>query len=546
MRDRAWQRVQWVRGGSLAAIALSVLLLARVAPLSAMVDAARDAVAELGALGPVVLVAAYLACGLLLLPCWVLTVVAGALYGVVGGSLLVTGAATLTVAASILLARRVLRRRLERAVRGSRRLRALDAAITEGGWRVVALARLTPVLPFGVQNYLYGVSGIGFAAAVGTSAWAMLPGTVLYAYLGHLAAAGVAEREGAGGADGWVWTLRGVGLAAGVVGVVYLTRLSRRKLLELSPVGLPGDTAQEPTSMTDRPAPPPRFPFGTAALASLAIALLGGSVYAQFHPSLVRDFVAGALGPGAVAATEVFEEKPGGPTIDHSRFDAVLERVVTPDGSVDYRELRREPAAADLAAYVEQLGAITAAEFDALGRNEKLALLINAYNAFTLQLMLDHGVPASIRDIPEAERWKADRWAMAGDTFSLDEIEHGWLREKFIEPRIHFAVVCASVGCPPLRGEAFVGARVEEQLEEQARAVFVDGSRWFDYDAEAGELRLTELLKWFAGDFERVAGTAVDYAARYSPELKAAVDAGRRPEVRWIPYDWSINAPAGG
>jgi hypothetical protein len=175
-----------------------------------------------------------------------------------------------------------------------------------------------------------------------------------------------------------------------------------------------------------------------------------------------------------------------------------------------------------------------------MGRDQKLALLINAYNAFTLRLILDHYPLGSINDIPDQERWKAKRWRLAGETVSLDQIEHERIRPKFAEPRIHFALVCASVGCPKLRGEAYVAERLEEQLEAQARTIHGD-SRWFSFDADAKTVRLTQLYRWYGGDFKQQAGSVPAFAAQFSPALKKALDEGEKVDLRWIDYDWSLN-----
>lgn len=201
---------------------------------------------------------------------------------------------------------------------------------------------------------------------------------------------------------------------------------------------------------------------------------------------------------------------------------------------MDYGALAADPG--DLDAYLAQLAGL---DLDTLGRDERLALLINAYNAFTLKLMLDHRPVGSIKDIPSSERWDAERWVLGGETLSLTALEHDRLRARFIEPRIHFAINCASVGCPPLRQEAYEGARLEEQLEDQARRVHAD-PRWvrlqrnsaLDHDT----VHLTRLYLWYADDFAQVAGSPLAYAARYQPAL-----ADSRWQISWLDYDWSLN-----
>ena len=175
-----------------------------------------------------------------------------------------------------------------------------------------------------------------------------------------------------------------------------------------------------------------------------------------------------------------------------------------------------------------------------MSRDQKLALLINGYNAFTLRLILDHYPVKSIKDIPADERWDAERWTIGGQTWSLDQIENEQVRPHFKEPRIHFALVCAAVGCPPLRHEAYVADRLEEQLEDQATFAHTH-ERWFQFNPATNVLRLTSLYSWYRGDFEQVAGSAIHYAARYSPALTQALDVGSGPRIQFLDYDWSLN-----
>lgn len=242
------------------------------------------------------------------------------------------------------------------------------------------------------------------------------------------------------------------------------------------------------------------------------------------------------FGPPAVQLEEAYGAGSPGASFDHAAFDRVLQARVDADGYVDYRGLAADPA--DLDTYLAQLAA---ADLQPLGRDQRLALLINAYNAFTLKLILDHLPLQSIRDIPDAERWDAQRWQLGGATVSLSALEHDELRAKFREPRIHFAINCASIGCPPLRRRAYTGAAIDAELQEQSLAVHRD-RRWFRLDAARNGVGLTRIYQWYAGDFEQVAGTVTAYAARFVPELAKALEAGQSPTVVWLAYDWSLNA----
>ena len=250
--------------------------------------------------------------------------------------------------------------------------------------------------------------------------------------------------------------------------------------------------------------------------------------------ALGRQVIVHLFGPPAVTMAETHERKPDGPSVDHSRFNAVLKRVITETGMVDYEALRRDPS--KLNAYIEQLKTVP---LDQLGRDEKLATLMNAYNAFTLKLILNHWPLESIRDIDDP--WGGPEWQLGDHRWTLDEIEHGRIRPHFKEPRIHFAVNCASIGCPPLRAEAYTADRLEQQLQAQTERVHTNGTRWFRYDADANRLELTSLYSWYAGDFEQAAGSVVKYVARFHEPLRRALEAGRQPEVAYLDWSWRLN-----
>ncbi len=258
----------------------------------------------------------------------------------------------------------------------------------------------------------------------------------------------------------------------------------------------------------------------------VALVLLGALVV--FAPKLqdCRPLVR-AFGPPEVESAEVHakEGKPGG-AFEHAAFDALL-RAHAHAGGVDYPALAKDPSALD--AYVASL---EKAPFEAMGRDAKLALLINAYNALTLRLMLDHWPLKSIKDIPKEKRWLDRRWTVAGRKVSLDDIEQAWIRKEFSEPRIHFALNCASVGCPPLRGEAYTGAKLEAQLEDATRRVHRD-ARWLKVEGET--LHLTRLYLWYEGDFP---GGPLSFAGRYADIPKGA-------SPKWLDYDWRVNLASG-
>ncbi len=242
-----------------------------------------------------------------------------------------------------------------------------------------------------------------------------------------------------------------------------------------------------------------------------------------------------ACGPPPATLAENYQDKPGGLQFDHSDLAAVLSRFVDVDGWVDYAGLAADTTSLDR--YIE---ALATAPFEELGRDEKLALLINGYNAFTLRLILDHYPLDSIKDIPSDQRWDGRTWNFAGHQWTLSDIEHKQIRPKFKEPRVHFAINCASIGCPPLADEPFLASRIDEQLDEQMRYTH-SHDRWLRFDAESNTVWLTKLYDWYGGDFEQVSGTALAFAADHAPALKQAIDSGKTPQVKWLDYSWKLN-----
>lgn len=225
---------------------------------------------------------------------------------------------------------------------------------------------------------------------------------------------------------------------------------------------------------------------------------------------------------------------------DHSSYDQLLRANVDyAAGRVDYASLKKEQN--ELLAYNERLGD---AELSKLSSEARMALLINAYNAFTLQLILENypGV-SSIKDLDSP--WKAERWELGGDTVSLDDIEHGLLRPVFKDPRIHFAVNCAAIGCPALADFAFRSESLDEQLEEVSRRT-LRSPRYAR--AEGGELRLTKILSWYGDDFTKEgwsprAESIPEFVARYgSDAVRELVEKhGADTPVAFVDYDWSLN-----
>ncbi len=223
---------------------------------------------------------------------------------------------------------------------------------------------------------------------------------------------------------------------------------------------------------------------------------------------------------------------------DHGPFDRLLRaHVRVADGQVDYGVL--VAARGDLDRYLE---ALANAPLRQLGRDEQVALLSNAYNAFTLALVLERYPDLrSIRDLHDP--WGQRRWRLGGHTVSLDDLEHGLLRPLYRDPRIHFVINCASVSCPPLRARALEAATLEAQLVE---AVSDTLGRPGYARRDGDELALTSILRWFGDDFTDPdahghEATVQAWVARHGPPELAAFIAAADPVIRWLPYDWSLN-----
>jgi hypothetical protein len=234
-------------------------------------------------------------------------------------------------------------------------------------------------------------------------------------------------------------------------------------------------------------------------------------------------------------------------TVDqtHAAWTTIIERWVE-HGAVDYAGMLREGQPA-LDAYLVALSGACGSDYERWSRDQRIAFWINAYNAFTVRLILDHYPIASIRRIgwlPGAAFRKqfSPMEGLKGRTISLDDIENGTLRSAFREPRIHFALVCASQSCPRLRHEAYRGADLDRQLDDQART-FLNDPHKNRVDQARKTLHLSSIFTWFRGDFEQAAGSLPAYVARY---LDAFQPSFTEYSIEFLDYDWSLNDRKGG
>lgn len=226
-------------------------------------------------------------------------------------------------------------------------------------------------------------------------------------------------------------------------------------------------------------------------------------------------------------------------TVDHSAFDALLRAHVT-DGLVDYDAFR------DAAAFRRYLTSLERASLAGADEDERLAFWINVYNAYTIQLIVQHDERESIRNIDRTlgflrlkGPWSEPIVRAAGRTLSLDEVEHRIIRKDFHDPRIHFALVSAAKGSPPLRSEAYTGAELDRQLFDQGRRFLKDTTK---NQIETRFPRLSPIFTYYRFDFGNSRSEVGAYLATwFDGETKKRLESGRFG-MREIPFDWSLNA----
>lgn len=265
--------------------------------------------------------------------------------------------------------------------------------------------------------------------------------------------------------------------------------------------------------------------------------------------------LAGALLLPAAPALAQFDHS-------HKAFDALLKKhvVVLQGGKasqVRYAGFKQDQA--QLKSYTEMLSRVSDAEFKAFSKTQQMAFLINAYNAFTVQLILTkYPDLKSIKDLGGtfSSPWKQKFFKLLGQDAYLDQLEHEMLRKKGVydEPRVHYAVNCASIGCPMLREEAFTAGQLDAQLDEQAIRFISDRSR-NRYHPQRG-LELSKIFDWFKEDWQsgyRGVGqdqTPVTSREQYfgkvakllsdKPEEQKIIADGKA-EIRFLDYDWNLN-----
>lgn len=230
---------------------------------------------------------------------------------------------------------------------------------------------------------------------------------------------------------------------------------------------------------------------------------------------------------------------------DYSLWQILLSRYYDPAKGMDYKALKTRDAAT-----LEQLRRKMAqVDVASLSKKEQLAYWINLYNITTVAVVVDGYPVDSIRDLStdpiiRLNVFKKDSVRTRQGKISLDDVENEKIRAGFKDPRIHFAINCAAVSCPPIRPEPFVGARVDAQLDDQARK-FLNGPHGVRFEKDGSDLvlRVTRIMDWFADDFETWGGGRVAFIRRYMPpDKQGRIDAARgEVELEFHDYDWKLN-----
>jgi len=433
-----------------------------------------------GALAPAVYIAGYILAVVFFVPGLPITVLGGVAFGPLWGTFYVWIAATIGAGLAFLVARYGVRSTVERWVQASPRIAKMDGQVARHGWRIVMLTRLVPIFPFNLQNYAYGITRIGFWPYAITSSICMLPGTAAFTF------AGGALSDGRGDVRRTLAYLAIAGVLLVLISLIprWLQRRSR----------LAGDLLK-----------------AAVIAALLGAALPAGAAENDAYARLLKAHVR----PGTVSGIKL--------------------------ALVDYRAVKADPA------YAQALGALALAGPDSLTSDaERFAFWVNAYNLAAIKAVLDQYPTKGIKDGGSllSPIWKKKVVTVARTVYSLDDIEHGVLRKAFREPRVHFAIACASLSCPDLRAEPFDATRLDAQLDQQAAAFLSNATKGLKPGADGRTARVSSIFKWFAGDFSASGGVAAFIRARSSPDVAARLGALTDAGLSYLDYDWSLNDTA--
>jgi hypothetical protein len=210
----------------------------------------------------------------------------------------------------------------------------------------------------------------------------------------------------------------------------------------------------------------------------------------------------------------------------HQKWNELLQKNVSVNGNVDYKSFKSQEATLDV--YLNELSKQIPQKN--WSKNATLAYWINVYNAYTVKLILSNYPTKSIKDI--ADPWSKKFFTLANKKYSLEEVEHEILR-KMNEPRIHFAINCASYSCPNLLNESYTESKLETQLDNVTKSFINDSSK---NNITAKEIKISEIFNWFASDFKTKKTGIIDFLNNYS-----TVKINKKANIKYLEYNWNLN-----
>ena len=237
-----------------------------------------------------------------------------------------------------------------------------------------------------------------------------------------------------------------------------------------------------------------------------------------------------------VEADSRIEQPPKEAPFSHELFDQVLQEYVDRKGRVNYTKLKANPE--KLERYLDLLAVAKPTE---LSYNAQLTFWVNAYNALVIKGVIDHYPTTSVRKV----KWFGGffsrlKFQVAGETYTLNQIEHDIIRTEFVDPRVHFILVCASTSCPPLENSAFSVETIEERLET-ATFNFVQNPEQVQIDRANGRVYLSKIFKWYDDDFRESYDDVADFLTDYLPPEDAEFVLAENVKFHYLDYDWTLN-----
>ncbi|MEP6781879.1 MAG: DUF547 domain-containing protein [Gemmatimonadaceae bacterium] len=428
------------------------------------------------------------------LPATPLTLAGGAIFGTVLGSGLNWTGAVMGATIGHFLAKQLGSDGLKRLLgKNAAKLESFSKRLT---FATILRLRLIPVTPFNLLNFASGLARVPLRAYVPATAIGILPGTIIYTFFSDSLIGGVAGAK--------THAL----LRMSIAGALLILISFVPKMFERGKHS------------------------GAAAKLLIVAILLNSAVLAP------RQITAQTAPPAVRGAVQTV----AGPTFDHSIFDQLLHKHVV-NGLVDYDAFEHS---ADFERYLSSLASAKPA---ALARAEQLAFWINAYNAYTIALMNQHHERKSIRNINKTfglisikGPWTENMARVGGETYTLLHIENEIIRQQYHDARIHFAIVCASMGCPPLRSEAFTGVKLEQQLDDQVRSFLLKSPAKNHVDVAKRTVFASPIFDWYREDFGGSDAAVGKFIAQYysaGPERDLLLSGNF--SLKATDYDWSIN-----